>query len=111
LYGRTQANESGAVANLRTINTAQIVFLSISGGRYGSIEEMIGAKLLDDSFRSVKSGFNYSVTAAASGYAATAIPTNPAMGRYGFYAVPDAIVRYSTFELLAPPQLSGRAVQ
>jgi hypothetical protein len=72
---------------------------------------MIDARLLDTSFRGVMAGFNYSVIASGSDYAASAIPANSAMGRYGFFAVPDAVVRYSTFELLAPPRLSGRAVQ
>lgn len=80
-------------------------------GRYGSLEALIGAGLLDASFRGVKAGFNYSVIASGSDYAAAAIPANSATGRYGFYAVPDAVVRYSTVESLAPPQQSGRPVQ
>jgi hypothetical protein len=111
LSGRARANESAAVANIRTINTALITYLSISGGRYGSIEDMIKAGLLDESFRGVKAGFNYSVIAAGSDYAATAIPANTATGRYGFYALPDAVIRYSTFELLAPPQQSSHPVR
>ena len=111
LNGRARANESAAVANLRTINTAQVTHLSAAGGHYGSMEDMIKAGLLDETFRSAKAGFNYSVISAGSDYAVTAIPANPAMGRYGYYATPDGVIRYSTFDLLAPPQQSGRAVQ
>jgi hypothetical protein len=111
LGARARANESAAVANIRTINTAQITFLSISKGRYGTLEDLINAFLLDESFRGVKAGFNFAVIAADSDYAATAIPANSATGRYGFYSNPDAVVRYSTFELLAPPQQPSRAVQ
>jgi hypothetical protein len=111
LGGRAAANESAAVANIRTINTALITLLSATGGRYGSIEDLITAGLLDSSFRGVKSGFNYSVIASGSEYAAAAIPANSATGRYGFYALPDAVVRYSTIESLAPPQQSGLPVQ
>jgi hypothetical protein len=108
---RARANESAAVANLRTINTAQVTFLSAAGGRYGLLEDLIKAGLLDESFRGVKAGFNFAVIAADSEYAATAIPANSATGRYGFYSIPDAVVRYSTFEQLAPPQQPSRAVQ
>ena len=105
------ANESAAVANMRTINTAMVTFLSITRGRYGSIDDLIGAGLLDASFRGVKAGFNFSVIAAGSDYAAAAVPANSATGRYGFYSTPDAVVRYSTFDLLAPPKQSGQAVR
>src|SRR5207247_73171 len=37
LRSRQAANESAAVANLRTINTAQVTYLSSSGGNYGSL--------------------------------------------------------------------------
>jgi len=111
LSGRTMANESAAVANMRTINTAMVTFLSITRGRYGSIDDLIGAGLLDASFRGVKAGFNFSVIAAGSDYAAAAVPANSATGRYGFYSTPDAVVRYSTFDLLAPPKQSGQAVR
>jgi hypothetical protein len=111
LSGRAAANESAAVANLRTINTALFTYLSVTGGRYGSLEDLIGAGILDTSFRGVKAGFNYSIVASGSEYAAAAIPANSASGRFGYYAAPDAVVRYSTFEQLAPPQQSSRPVQ
>jgi hypothetical protein len=108
---RSAANESAAVANLRTINTALVTFLSISGGKYGNIQELVAAGLLDNSFNNTKSGFDFSLIAIGSDYAAAAIPTSSATGRYGFYSMPDAVVRYSTFEFLAPSQQSGRPVQ
>ena len=37
LRSRQAANETGAVANLRTVNTAQITYLSGAGGDYGTI--------------------------------------------------------------------------
>ena len=37
LRSRQAANESAAVANLRTINTAEVTYLSSSGGNYGDI--------------------------------------------------------------------------
>jgi hypothetical protein len=108
---RAAANESAAVANLRTVNTALVTFLSASGGRYGNLQDLIGAGLLDTSFNGTKSGFNFSIIATGKEYAAAAVPANSATARYGYYSTPDAVIRYSTFEALAPSQQGGRPVQ
>src|SRR6185503_4659346 len=39
LRARQAANESAAVANLRTINTAEVTYKSSAGGKYGEIED------------------------------------------------------------------------
>jgi hypothetical protein len=109
--GRAAANESAAVANLRTINTAQITFLSITRGNWGSLQDLVQAALLDRTFLETKSGFNFSIVVAGGEYGAAAIPASSATGRFGYFSSPDAVVRYSTFEPLAPPQQGGRAVQ
>src|SRR5688572_22469256 len=110
-FGGSAASEFTAIANLRTINTALITFLSAAGGRYGSLEDLIGAGLLDTSFRSTKAGFTYSVITTGSDYAAAAVPAGTTPGQYGYYSVPDAVIRYSTFDKLAPPQQASAPVQ
>jgi hypothetical protein len=96
-------NECPAVAVLRTINTAEVTYQS-SSGRYGTITDLIDAKLLDDTFTGTRAGYNYCITldATGSGYTAEAMPASAKTGRYGYYSVPDAVVRYSTNVLLAP---------
>jgi hypothetical protein len=111
LVGRAAANETAAVANLRTINTALITYLSANGGKYGRLEDLINAGLLDASFMETKAGFDYSILSIGSEYAAAALPANSTSGRFGFFSTPDAVIRYSTFEPLAPPQRGGSAVQ
>ena len=110
---RPNSNERAAVANLRTINTAQVTYLSSSGGSYGEIADLIAAGLLDDTFIGIKAGYKYSITLDETGsvYTAEAIPASAKTGRYGYYTVPDAVVRYSTSALLAPVGQSGRPVQ
>ena len=105
--------ESVAVANLRTINTAEVTYLSSSGGRYGSIADLIAAGLLDDTFAGTKAGYNYSITLDATGsvYTAEAVPASTKAGRFGYYSHPDAVVRYSTNASIAPAGLSGRSVE
>jgi len=109
---RQQSNDSAAVANLRTINTAEATYLS-SSGRYGSIADLIAAGLLDDAFSGIKAGYKYSIAldAKSSVYTAEATPSSAKTGSYGYYTVPDAVVRYSTDASLAPAGKSGRHVQ
>lgn len=109
---RQQSNDSAAVANLRTINTAEATYLS-SSGRYGSIADLIAAGLLDDTFIVIKAGYKYSITLGETGsiYTAEATPASAKTGRYGYYTVPDAVVRYSTDALLAPRKQAGKLVQ
>jgi hypothetical protein len=109
---RERANELAAITMLRTINTAQVTFLSASRGNYGSLDDLVSAGLIDGRLlEGPVSGFHYSVIGRGSNYAAVAIPASQATGRYGYFSVPDAVLRHSTFPDLAPPRQSGNAVQ
>jgi type IV pilus assembly protein PilA len=97
LRSRQAANESAAVSNLRTINTAEVTYLSSAGGNYGQIADLVTAGLLDSRFSGASvSGYTFSVTASAGDYTAEAMPTSPNSGRYGYFSLPDAVIRYST---------------
>jgi len=116
LRSRQAANESAAVATLRTINTAQVTYLSSSGGIYGSLAQLSATGLLDSTFGATpaqKSGYQYAITLGSSNtdYTATASPISTTTGRYGYYTVPDAVIRYSTTSTLAPTGKSGQPVQ
>src|SRR6266446_8019221 len=63
LRSRQAANESSAVANVRTINTAEVTYLSSAGGNYGGVPELVTAGLLDSRFTGPVSGYGFSVTA------------------------------------------------
>jgi hypothetical protein len=105
--------EVSAVANLRTINTAEVTYLSSSGGTYGSITELIAAGLLDETFIGTKAGYKYSITLNATGsvYTADVLPVSLNTGRFGYYSFPDAVVRYSTIASLAPKGQTGHYAQ
>jgi prepilin-type N-terminal cleavage/methylation domain-containing protein len=98
LRSRQAANESGAVANLRTINTAQVTYMSGTGGSYGGLSDLISAGLLDSRFNGAFSGYSYTVTTASSDtdYTALASPISANTGRFGYYSGPDGVVRYSS---------------
>ena len=111
LRSRQLANESAAVANLRTIDAAEVNYFAGDGaGKYGDIDALVGARLIDNSFNRTKSGYQYAISADSSGYTATANPVTPNVARYGFRATKDGTVRYSIDPTLAPPGLSGMPV-
>jgi prepilin-type N-terminal cleavage/methylation domain-containing protein len=94
LRSRQAAQESSAVAQLRTINTAEVTYLSSNQGSYGSIPELITAGLIDNRFTGSVSGYNFTVTASGTTYTANATPTSSNAGRYGYFATTDAVVRW-----------------
>jgi competence protein ComGC len=94
LRSRQAANEASAVANLRTINAAEMRYPPSAGGKYGSIPELITAGLLDTRFDGQVSGYSFTVNASDSNYTATATPMSANTGRYGYYSGPDGVIRY-----------------
>lgn len=110
LRARQSANESAAVANLRTINTAEITYLSMTNGNYGTLSGLIAAGLVDETFTGSKAGYDFTITAEGASYTAEANPTSVNTGRYGYYSTTDAVVRYSTLDDLAPPGLAGQPI-
>ena len=96
LRSRQAANESSAVANLRTVNTAEVTYLSSAAGNYGSVSDLVTAGLLDSRFPGPVSGYMFNINNSGSDYTATATPTSTNSGRYGYFSIPDAVVRYQT---------------
>jgi prepilin-type N-terminal cleavage/methylation domain-containing protein len=110
LRSRQAANESAAVASVRTVTTAEITYLSSSGGNYGTLAQLVSAGLLDSGFNGTKSGYNYGISTTGLDYTITADPASTNNGRFGYYSVPDGVVRYSTNSALAPANQSGNPV-
>jgi len=116
LRSRQAANESSSVANLRTINTAEVTYLSSAGGNFGDVTNLIAAGLIDSRFTGAVSGYTFVVTTSTSDYTAVATPTSTNSGRYGYYSTPDAVVRYQaatsgTCNPCYPTNMSGAPVQ
>src|SRR3974377_886637 len=68
LRSRQAAQESSAVAQLRTINTAEVTYLSSNQGSYGDVISLISQGLLDNRFNGSVSGYLFTVAASASNY-------------------------------------------
>jgi type IV pilus assembly protein PilA len=113
LRSRQAANESHAVANLRTLNTAEVQYISAHQGVYGGLPELVTAGLLDDRYVMGSAGYNFAVTISSNylDYTATAIAQGPNAGRFDFFTRPDYVIKYSTNPTRAPTGLSGEPVQ
>jgi hypothetical protein len=107
--------ESSAVANLRTINTAEMTYLS-SDRRYSSLADLIASGLLDSRYNGTKAGYRFSVSTDGKTYTAAAMPQSREVGRFGYYTTTDAVIRYATSKAGAcspcfPEGQSGAPVQ
>jgi hypothetical protein len=111
LRSRQAANESSAVASLRTIATAELTYAATSRGNYGNIAALISAGLLDSRFASVISGYQLGVVISGRSYTATATPVSTDSGRYGYFVTSDGVIRYSNVPALAPGGQAGQPVQ
>ena len=113
LRSRQAANETAAVANLRTVDTAETTYASSNSNYYGTVPQLISAGLLDSSFTNTKSGYSYTIGVTPDGlnYTAAATAVSPTMGRYDYYALPDYVIRFSSDATRAPANLAGQSVQ
>ena len=94
-HERVVSNDSAAVANLRTINTAEYTYRDSHSGSFGTLTDLVEMKLIDDTFLGRKTGYRYSITVDATGYTASAMPASKEMGEYGYVSRSDAAVRYA----------------
>src|ERR1044071_6169759 len=96
LRARQNANESAAVANLRTIGNAEANYIISSSGNYGTLPELVTAGLMDTRFGSLVGGYAFNIATAPGNYTAEALPAGTNAGRYGYFLLPDSVIRYAT---------------
>ena len=113
LRSRQAANESAAVANLKTINAALVAYASSHSSTYGAVADLVTKGLVDTRFLAGVSGYDYVITLSgdAFDFTAAATATSPNTGRYDFYSTPDFVIRYSTVTSRAPAGFNGQPVQ
>jgi prepilin-type N-terminal cleavage/methylation domain-containing protein len=103
LRSRQAANESSAVANIRTVNTAQVTYMSSHQGEYAdTMTILIADGMIDERFDlgQTVSGYAYTIvddspSTDSTSYVVTATAVSPNTGRFHYYSGPDAVVRYS----------------
>ena len=96
LRSRQAANESGAVSNLRAINTSQVTYVS-SNGNYGSFANLSGGGLIDDRFSAdglIVGGYTYNLYGGGTGNYEVSAVVDGTSGRFNYYSGPDGVVRF-----------------
>src|SRR5262249_50004073 len=73
------ANEAAAIANLRTIVTAETAY-SATHGNFGIMPVLIRNGLLDSRFSSPIDGYQFAILISGGSYTATATPVSPDTG-------------------------------
>ena len=113
LRSRQAANETSAVANMRTLNTAQVSYSSANAGVYGAISNLVSANLMDSRFNGAVSGYGYTIDLSSTSleYTLYATAVSPNTGRYDYYTTPDYVIRYSLAASRAPAGLTGEPVR
>ena len=110
LRSRQAAHEAAAVATLRTINTAEVTYLSTAAGQFGTIPDLIANTLIPPNFvPGPVSGYDFAIVLDATfrDFTVSANPASSNDGRYNYFITPDGTVRYGT---LAPAGMAGQPV-
>jgi Zn-dependent protease len=102
-------NEANAIANIEKINAAQAKYLA-SRQKYGSLEELVSAGLLDPRMLDQNMGYRLQIETQKDSYIILASALTPG-GRYDYYSFSDAVVRYSSDSRKAPRGLSAAPVK
>ena len=111
LRSRQSAQESSAVAQLRTINTAEVTYIGNNQGSYGDIPSLITQGLVDARFSGSISGYNFTLNVSGDIYTAVATAVSTNAGRWDYYTTADYVLRYATDPTRAPAGLSGEPVR
>src|SRR6187399_440715 len=68
LRSRQAAHEAAAVSTLRTINTAEVTYLSTGNGKFGTMQDLINNTLIPSNFiPGPVSGYNFAIALNGTG--------------------------------------------
>ena len=96
LRSRQAANESGAVSNIRAINTSQVTYVS-TNGNYGSFANLSSGGLIDARFSAdgnIVGGYTYNLYGGGTGNYEVSAVVDGTSGRFNYYSGPDGVVRF-----------------
>ena len=90
----TAANETAALARLRSVVQAERRFQIESGGEYGTLDQLIQKGYLNEPSQGKLTGYRFDVKVKPGGFEATAVPEKFGVtGRRSFYVDELNVVR------------------
>ena len=121
LTARMAANETGAIAGLRTIGSAQVAYSAVNNGMYGTIVDLVNNNNIDTRFSTQFNGYGYLggvvIGAPAGGFTTatagvingfTTTPVTPgSTGRFDYGMGSDLVVRLQVVHGAAPAPMCG----
>jgi hypothetical protein len=82
----TAANETAAMARLRSIGVAEAQYMADSGGEYGTLDQLIQKRYAGDPSRGKLTGYKFEVQVKTGGFQVTAVPEKYGVtGNRSFY--------------------------
>ena len=109
LRSRMQSNESAAVGNVRTVNTAEVAYHASNSAYAQAFADMTGATppFLDGDWAVSKQGYDFTLGAAAAGgvqnFAVNADPTSVGTtGNRYFYSDGSGVIRFNDAAAAGP---------
>lgn len=82
----TAANEMAAMTRLRAIATAEARYQVESGGEYGTLDQLIQKRFVNDPSSGKLTGYRFEVQVKRGGFQATAVPEQTGIsGKRSFY--------------------------
>ena len=98
LQARMAANETGAIAALRSYGSGQVAYSALNGSAFAAFATLVAEKNLDDRWgNGAFSGYSFTSTTADGDYefACAAAPLNPdTTGRWDYSIATDQVVRW-----------------
>jgi|SRR5215471_13525910 len=90
----TAANETSAMARLRSIGVGEASYMAESGSEYGTIDQLIQKRYIGDPSRGKLVGYKFDVQVRAGGFQVTAVPEKYGItGNRSFYLDESNIMR------------------
>ena len=90
----TAANETAAMARLRSLGVAEAQYMADSGGSYGNLEQLIEKRFAGDPLRGKLTGYRFDVQVKTGSFQITAVPEKYGVtGNRSFYLDESNILR------------------
>jgi len=82
----TAANETAAMARLRSIGVAEAQYMAESGGEYGTLDQLIQKRYVGDPSSGKLTGYKFEIQVKAGSFQVTAVPEKYGVtGNRSFY--------------------------
>lgn len=106
----TAANETAAMARLRAIAAAQSQYQVESGGEYGTLDQLIQKRYVNDPSSGKLTGYRFDVQVKRGGFQVTAVPVQSGIsGKRSFY-LDETNIMHGADKQGAPATASDPAV-